>query len=314
MSYPIHIVKKVEGKWGIITPFWGDNAVSIGCLAGIPDIIEDLTDTVNISRDEYDDYGLCMQIESSQFTKEHQLLLEDKLFMKGDVEYLEDASWVTDGRFSAAPIFPLSDTYDDVHFKLLPYRLACERPGPVQTMFRQYPLEVMRNMTPREVKAIWFAAHMLAQEFTTLKLTNGWHQSNYSRFNVHYPISAVTVRDDALSALINADSYWRKRIPTIETPYVIAETADYFICDRTMRYNYSHNFGVYTEDHNNEWDRYQYQQAFDYLIATFNYMWTAVHKGKEAADYLHPNVVTASTNIQGQLRLRERRIQQQEVA
>lgn len=243
MSYTLHLYKRNEaGNWQDVY-----NLGAIGCLAGVRDCI----------RGAYS-YALNRSIDTDQLTvgiaisgvttelARYVQLAEQKLLGKGDVKYLpnQDASIY---RTIQLPIDG-SATMDDLHYWLSPYRLACERPSSVSVVLGMYTDEQLSKMSKPKFRRLWFAANLLTRsmQHPHLVMSAGYHQSNYSRVGLvsltdNSPVKHTLLRGQALSgyggdALINADSYYRRRKALASTaqPITLEEVPGYSVRNRVI--------------------------------------------------------------------------------
>jgi len=279
MSYTLYKVRRDKGSndpWVTCHPHVMS---SWGCLASFTEAMEELT----LFDTDDTEYGVAVKIQAPAFDARFQAMLESKLLHPSDVAKNANtgAYWYSSDTFSAAPVFTLSDTYDDIHYRLLPYRLMCERSAGWTYILSIYSIDQLEGMTPRQVKALNFAANMLKRVNGLPTIQSGYHQSNFSRFHFT-PLNGIRVSTHALSALINSDAYYRKRIPQVNNPIRCNIHNGYPVGDRVLPDldGLDNGHGLvpkYILANINRWfDELSLTQQVDYLVKVYHWCWGVI--------------------------------------
>jgi len=190
-------------------PETGDeyNPVSyMGCLAGFNSAYIGVSQAYSNSFND-DPTDLFFRINTNDLSK----LLWDKLVSESGV--LDVGLGDRDSRYDYIKIPHLTNgdiDYNTMHFYLNPYRLGIEtsRAGGLS-------VTSLRNKKHIDIKTTWFARHFIERTINDSVVVPAWHQSCYSRLALDNSsgVLLLGINKSRISAVLNADKFWRKRFP-----------------------------------------------------------------------------------------------------
>jgi len=230
-------------------------ASSMGCLAGFRSIYDRVKECHHDEFNERPD-DLFFRVNTNPLSQ----LIWDKLVSEDDVldAGLGDRSSSYD--YIKIPRLPSGNAdLNTMHFYLNPYRLAVETSRAAGIT----PCS-LRNKKHIDVKTTWFSRHFVENGISGSTVVPGWHQSCYSR--IHPENTGVrlhaSVSKGKISAVLNADKYWRKRFP------ITGELNGYRVAERHSAWGNRSTRGVVTTGTLNTVTRYRrLQSLYSVMIA-----------------------------------------------
>jgi len=200
MSYRAYPVVRDGDKW-VKTPT--ARCYSLACVATVPSAVR--------SFKENGREGTALLYDMSDITKPEHIELANLL---ASVICSGHKHWYTHDSGLRSPVF-LYDvhTYDDIFYAVSPFRQIMEYSNVIVKFFRNYPIDKLKTLPPRQVKRLWFTANRVRFNIDgTISL--GCKGNNHSAFTLmtYCGDGRWNILPRAASQLINSDTYWRSRV------------------------------------------------------------------------------------------------------